>query len=113
MTARRRPGATEPGRARHIPVLLSEVVASLRPIDGGTYIDGTFGAGGYTRAILEAAQLAAKFSQANNDSGAKVAVNYCEKKFVTKPKGFGPGQVRLSSFKTVLVEPAEAGERLL
>ncbi len=55
MTARRRPGATEPGRARHIPVLLSEVVASLRPLDGGTYIDATFGAGGYTRAILEAA----------------------------------------------------------
>ncbi len=56
MTARRRPGATEPGRARHIPVLLSEVVASLRPIDGGTYIDATFGAGGYTRAILAAAR---------------------------------------------------------
>ncbi len=56
MTARRRPGATEPGRARHIPVLLSEVVASLRPVDGGTYIDATFGAGGYTRAILEAAR---------------------------------------------------------
>ncbi len=65
------------------------------------------------RAILEAAQLAAKFSQANNNSGAKIAVNYCEKKFVTKPKGFGVGQVRLSAFKTVLVEPAEAGERLL
>ncbi|MBS1809677.1 MAG: NFACT family protein [Acidobacteria bacterium] len=65
------------------------------------------------RAILEAAQLAAKFSQANNDSGAKIAVNYCEKKFVTKPKGFGVGQVRLSSFKTILVEPAEAGERIL
>jgi 16S rRNA (cytosine1402-N4)-methyltransferase len=56
MMVRRRPGATEPGRARHIPVLLSEVVASLRPLDGGTYIDATFGAGGYTRAILEAAQ---------------------------------------------------------
>ncbi|MBL8203814.1 MAG: NFACT family protein [Blastocatellia bacterium] len=65
------------------------------------------------RAIVEAAQLAAKFSQANNDSGAKVAVNYCEKKFVTKPKGFAPGQVRLSSYKTILVEPGEAGERLL
>jgi predicted ribosome quality control (RQC) complex YloA/Tae2 family protein len=65
------------------------------------------------RALVEAAQLAAKFSQANNDAGAKVAVNYCEKKFVTKPKGFAPGQVRLSSFKTILVEPAEAGERLL
>lgn len=62
------------------------------------------------RAITEAAQLAAKFSQAGG--GAKVAVNFCEKKFVTKPKGFAPGQVRLSSFKTILVEPAEAGERI-
>lgn len=63
------------------------------------------------RAITEAAQLAAKFSQAREN--AKVAVNYCEKKFVTKPKGFAAGQVRLASFKTVLVEPAEAGERIL
>ncbi|KAB2937882.1 MAG: 16S rRNA (cytosine(1402)-N(4))-methyltransferase RsmH [Hyphomicrobium sp.] len=57
MTGRGRPGGklTEPGRARHIPVLLAEVIASLRPLDGATYIDGTFGAGGYTRAILEAA----------------------------------------------------------
>src|SRR3990167_6646292 len=53
---RRRPGAplTEPDRARHIPVLLSEVLANLQPTSGETYIDGTFGAGGYTRAILEA-----------------------------------------------------------
>ena len=63
------------------------------------------------RAIIEAAQLAAKFSQAKG--GAKVAVNYCERKFVTKMKGFAPGQVRLSSFKTVMVEPQESGERIL
>lgn len=63
------------------------------------------------RAITEAAQLAAKFSQAKG--GAKVAVNYCERKFVSKMKGFAPGQVRLSTFKTVLVEPDEAGERIL
>ncbi|MGH9766267.1 MAG: Rqc2 family fibronectin-binding protein, partial [Blastocatellia bacterium] len=62
------------------------------------------------RAITEAAQLAAKFSQARTN--AKVAVNYCERKFVTKMKGFAPGQVRLSSFKTVMVEPGEAGERI-
>ena len=36
-------------------MLLSEVIASLGPRDGATYIDATFGAGGYTRAILEAA----------------------------------------------------------
>ncbi|MBP2229100.1 16S rRNA (cytosine1402-N4)-methyltransferase [Azospirillum agricola] len=39
----------------HIPVLLHEVVESLSPRDGGVYVDGTFGAGGYSRALLEAA----------------------------------------------------------
>ena len=39
----------------HIPVMLEEVLYALRPKDGGVYVDGTFGAGGYTRAILEAA----------------------------------------------------------
>ncbi|HTI88004.1 MAG TPA: 16S rRNA (cytosine(1402)-N(4))-methyltransferase RsmH [Alphaproteobacteria bacterium] len=37
----------------HVPVLLPEVMAALSPRDGGIYVDGTFGAGGYTRAILE------------------------------------------------------------
>ena len=43
------------GSKSHIPVLLSEIVESLEPKDGELYIDGTFGAGGYSRAILEAA----------------------------------------------------------
>lgn len=39
----------------HIPVMLAEVLAALAPKDNEIYVDGTLGAGGYTRAILEAA----------------------------------------------------------
>ena len=39
----------------HIPVLLNEVIQSLAIRTGGLYVDGTFGAGGYTEAILNAA----------------------------------------------------------
>ncbi|MGB3900041.1 MAG: 16S rRNA (cytosine(1402)-N(4))-methyltransferase RsmH [Mesorhizobium sp.] len=42
------------GQARHIPVLLGEVLDALALKKGDRIIDGTFGAGGYSRAILEA-----------------------------------------------------------
>ena len=45
-------GQTQP---RHVPVMLDEVLQALGPKSGAIYVDGTFGAGGYTRAILEAA----------------------------------------------------------
>ena len=38
---------------RHIPVLGREAVAALNPHAGGVYVDATFGAGGYSRMILE------------------------------------------------------------
>ena len=44
------------GSARHIPVLGASVLDFLKVHDGGIYIDATFGAGGYTRAILGKAQ---------------------------------------------------------
>jgi predicted ribosome quality control (RQC) complex YloA/Tae2 family protein len=62
------------------------------------------------RTVIEAAQLAAKFSQAGKDS--KVIIHYTRRKFLLKPKGSAPGLVRMSSFKTIMVEPGENMERL-
>jgi len=63
------------------------------------------------RTMIEAAQLAAKFSQASNDS--KVIIHYTRRRFLSKPKGAAPGLVRMSNFKTIAVEPAENIERIL
>lgn len=41
--------------AGHIPVMLNEVLGALGPSDGEVYLDGTYGGGGYARAILGAA----------------------------------------------------------
>lgn len=60
MTTGNVPGGTsgpEQGQApRHIPVLLREVLDALAPEDDQLIIDGTFGAGGYTSALLDAAR---------------------------------------------------------
>ena len=62
------------------------------------------------RTIIEAAQLAGKFSQASED--AKVVIHYTPRKFLSKPKGAAPGLVRLSRFRSLAVEPKEAVSRL-
>ena len=62
------------------------------------------------RTIVEAAQLAAKFSQASKD--AKVVIHYTQRKFLSKPKGAAPGLVRMSRFRSITVEPAENIERV-
>ena len=58
MTNKRRnkPEADASSAQAHVPVMLDEVLAALAPKDGGIYIDGTFGAGGYSEALLRAAR---------------------------------------------------------
>jgi predicted ribosome quality control (RQC) complex YloA/Tae2 family protein len=63
------------------------------------------------RTLLEAAQLAAFFSQARHSS--TVVVAYTERKFVSKIPRSKPGLVRLSEFRSLTVEPKIAAERVL
>ena len=51
------------GVSPHIPVLLDEVVAALAPEPGETMVDATFGAGGYTRALLAAGARVVAFDR--------------------------------------------------
>ncbi|HLF84792.1 MAG TPA: NFACT family protein [Blastocatellia bacterium] len=62
------------------------------------------------RTITEAAEVAAFYSQAKREG--KAAVHYAQKKFVSKPPRSKPGLVRLSAFKTILVEPRCKLERM-
>ena len=61
------------------------------------------------RTIIEAAQLAAYFSQANKNP--KVDVHYTSRKFLSKPKGAAAGLVRMTRFRNVTVEPRESIKR--
>jgi 16S rRNA (cytosine1402-N4)-methyltransferase len=55
MSAAPRTGTPSQQNPDHIPVLLTEVIEALAPKADAVYVDGTFGAGGYSLAMLEAA----------------------------------------------------------
>lgn len=63
------------------------------------------------KTLLEAAELAAKFSHANKNDD-RISVRYTQRKFVSKPKHAAPGMVSLASFRTILVEPKESATRI-
>src|SRR5262252_737402 len=80
------------GPTPHVPVLLRQAIEHLAPRDGGIYIDGTFGAGGYAAAILGAAD--ARVIGIDRDASAVAA---------------GRAQVEASAGRLVLVEGRFAG----
>jgi 16S rRNA (cytosine1402-N4)-methyltransferase len=71
-----------PTSAPHIPVLLNEVVTALAPQAGEVMVDGTFGAGGYTKALLQAADCAVIAIDRDPDTqahAARLAAEYGER----------------------------------
>ncbi len=77
-----RPAGDAPrGTVAHVPVLLSQVLQTLAPAAGESYIDATFGAGGYSQAILTAAPsvrvLGIDRDPAAIAAGAALAEQHC------------------------------------
>ncbi len=83
----------------HKPVMLNEVIENLAPKNGETYLDATFGAGGYSRAILEAADC--RLYSIDRDETAKKFAFELEKKF---PKNFVFLQGKFSESQKLLAE---------
>lgn len=88
--------------ARHIPVLKNEMIEAVAPRDGEVIVDATFGAGGYSRAILQAASC--KVIAFDRDPEAQLLADALAREFA-------PGHFLFfaSRFGAMLEVLAEAG----
>ena len=64
----------------HFPVMVNEIISFIKPEDNGTYLDGTFGQGGYTKAIFKISEKANVIA-IDQDSDAKIFVAEIPKQF--------------------------------
>lgn len=89
--------ASEPNG--HTPVLLNEVLAALAPRDGEIFVDGTFGAGGYSRALLDSCDC--RVYGIDRDPRARAAADALQARYGERltfiPGRFGDMQALLES----------------
>ncbi len=90
--------------APHIPVLMAEVLQALDPQDDEVIVDGTFGAGGYSRAIMDAAQCS--LIAFDRDPHVAGHVETTQKKYGER---FTFKQARFGAMEAVLGEQAIDG----
>ena len=87
----------------HFPVMLNEVIKISSPSKGGTYIDCTFGGGGYTKKLLKFPNTFVK--GLDRDKTVNPIAKKLEKKF---PKRFQFYQIKFSKLDTVSEEFVDA-----
>ena len=76
--------------SKHYPVLLNEIISIITPQHGGTFIDCTFGQGGYTRKILsyKNTQVIALDRDLDSKNKADLITNKFQDRFIFKNKKF-------------------------
>lgn len=90
----------------HYPVMLAEVLQGVAPKDGGVYVDGTFGNGGYSEAILKAADcrvIAIDRDETVRPRAEELAAKYGER-FTFLSGCFGDVKVLLSGIDITKVD---------
>ena len=80
----------------HFPVMLNEIIKISSPLKGGTYIDCTFGGGGYSKELLKYPKTIVQ--GLDRDKKVEVAAKNLEKKF---PSRFKFHQIEFSKIDTV------------
>lgn len=67
--------------SKHIPILVEEVVVALQPKSEGVYLDGTFGGGGHSRALLDASVPNGRVVAVDRDETTSVYANELVKEY--------------------------------
>ena len=98
MAAAAHPEATAP----HTPVLLRTLLAAIAPVDG-TWLDGTFGAGGSTRGLLEAG--AARVVAVDSDPGGFSAPKSNSAFLTGSPAGYSSPHNSIATFLELVAIP--------
>lgn len=89
-------------KTRHIPVMLKEMLCYLAPRDGEVYVDGTFGNGGYSEAILKSALC--KVIAIDRDPDVKARAGELQNIYGSR-FSFIPG--RFGNLKNLISEPVD------
>jgi len=90
-------------KTKHYPVMLDQVLSIISPQRGGTFIDCTFGGGGYSEGILK--YPATKVFAIDRDESTKVFANNLAKRF---PKRFNFSLDKFSNIKKIFSSTSKA-----